>query len=1258
MIKVRDGYGKLIGSNYNGNIAHVLLSNGGNLQYAVGSTASTLVQRNTSGQIESSVASTVAPFVISSTKVNANLNADLLDGFQATGLFQSLTSAADKNLYIKIGNTEKEVSLLYASYLGGVTKEGLFTELTNVNDSTNPNSIKVTIGGTTKYLKIAYSDLASKVVCSSSTNNVDRPIVVTNKSNEVYYSTKVTLNYSTGNVTAPTFTGALIGNADTATTASKLSTVSKTAWGQTYWTSGGVPTSISGDMTGVGNINMIGDIDIKIADSDKFVIFDYDGDKTAGGSWRIGVLGSGSGDANYFVVQSGTSTASATSWNNAIRIDQNTYDAVFAGQLTAKNFVSGDGINDFTAGTVKLDVLNIPTSNGDTTFGPGSNGQVLKSNGTTVYWASDNNSNSWRNIKVNGTQIAGTGTGTYSVDYLSGDGINVTGVAGTSTTKNNTIIITNTGVRSVTLGTGDNVNKLAVNTGGTTTYLTIPYATHSTHLIGGSQGSIPYQLAADTTTFLAAPTTNGYVLKYNTTDKKPYWAADSDTKVTQTNTTGNADYRVLFSATADDTTRTEDARKSTNLKFNPSSGLLTAGGFVKSGSSDSYVLLGGGGHKALSELGGAISQVYIWGQPFNGTANVDGKLTSNVSAHPNIQLNSSVAECSQYFDSSETGYGWAIGTGTWGVNGFGIGEYKNKNTCYLTILQNGNVGIGSINPGQKLVVEGAGIFRNTNTTTFASNGITIGAGDAPERYITCYGKTGTSYINLGYDNGTNNCGELSFDFVSGESAENRVGLGLFGGANLFSLYANRATLKSSLELWLTGNSWNEGIRMHAASNGWSGIVFCDSNNTSNSGTSTNTWSIHNNEGSFYINKNDSSGTTDQLLCNVSGNWGFGINTPANQLHINLNTTLAKDVNYHLDRSIAEVGIPAAGVIYYSSDMTSALGNYKSFIGSAYNTQNDSWWNLISVRHRNGGSDGNKFGMYICASLNTDNNDLCWNKQKNGTWIGERTILDSANYGGYIYPSGYAMNEHIIDATGLNQDTWYPVTINVDTAKFALIEVVMSLWSWSKPYWSTHNGGFYVHKVWYTTGNGWGTTNGPRRLIIHSDSLWCNSDPVRGIGQMTQSSNEYFYVRGGGKYVVRVSHSCTPYLHTSTYSVSDQSVGPTTSTPAGIGAFASSYSFYAPAFYANSDINLKTNIQAITNSNNIPELKEFDWKKDGSHSYGLIAQELEEMGYSELVELNGEYKTVNYSAALSLIVGKLQVKIKELEKQIETLKNKN
>lgn len=42
------------------------------------------------------------------------------------------------------------------------------------------------------------------------------------------------------------------GNAKSAL---KLTTVSKTAWGQTFWTSGGVPTSISGDMSSVGDIS-------------------------------------------------------------------------------------------------------------------------------------------------------------------------------------------------------------------------------------------------------------------------------------------------------------------------------------------------------------------------------------------------------------------------------------------------------------------------------------------------------------------------------------------------------------------------------------------------------------------------------------------------------------------------------------------------------------------------------------------------------------------------------------------------------------------------------------------------------------------------------------------------------------------------------------------------------------------------------------------------------------------------------------------
>lgn len=51
MIKVKDGYGKLIGTTYQGSAAQVLLSNGGNLELSSETKANTLVQRNASQHI-------------------------------------------------------------------------------------------------------------------------------------------------------------------------------------------------------------------------------------------------------------------------------------------------------------------------------------------------------------------------------------------------------------------------------------------------------------------------------------------------------------------------------------------------------------------------------------------------------------------------------------------------------------------------------------------------------------------------------------------------------------------------------------------------------------------------------------------------------------------------------------------------------------------------------------------------------------------------------------------------------------------------------------------------------------------------------------------------------------------------------------------------------------------------------------------------------------------------------------------------------
>ena len=59
------------------------------------------------GVISSGVATGTAPFTIASTTVNTNLNADLLDGVHASGLFTAFSNAGSQTTSITIGGTTK-----------------------------------------------------------------------------------------------------------------------------------------------------------------------------------------------------------------------------------------------------------------------------------------------------------------------------------------------------------------------------------------------------------------------------------------------------------------------------------------------------------------------------------------------------------------------------------------------------------------------------------------------------------------------------------------------------------------------------------------------------------------------------------------------------------------------------------------------------------------------------------------------------------------------------------------------------------------------------------------------------------------------------------------------------------------------------------------------------------------------------------------------------------------------------------------------
>jgi len=75
----------------------------------------------------------------------------------------------------------------------------------------------------------------------------------------------------------------------------------------------------------------------------------------------------------------------------------------------------------------------------------------------------------------------------------------------------------------------------------------------------------------------------------------------------------------------------------------------------------------------------------------------------------------------------------------------------------------------------------------------------------------------------------------------------------------------------------------------------------------------------------------------------------------------------------------------------------------SFIGS-YNNTDGIWYNTISVRHRNGQTDGTGYGMQIRSRL-TANDSLSWRQQNNNVWTGWQTLLDTENVKDYVIEAG-------------------------------------------------------------------------------------------------------------------------------------------------------------------------------------------------------------------------------------------------------------
>ncbi len=153
------------------------------------------------------------------------------------------------------------------------------------------------------------------------------------------------------------------------------------------------------------------------------------------------------------------------------------------------------------------------------------------------------------------------------------------------------------------------------------------------------------------------------------------------------------------------------------------------------------------------------------------------------------------------------------------------------------------------------------------------------------------------------------------------------------------------------------------------------------------------------------------------------------------------------------------------------------------------------------------------------------------------------LLDGFHYGSF---EGRFLT--VIDATKLDNNTWYPVTMAIGNSVQVRIRIEGRT---SAPAsWNSRSDKAMAIVLDYTVnGSFWGWTGAKR--VVHQWLVGAGavSNAVCGLGQLANSSNEYVFVRGGAVYNFYLSRAITPVLRTSAYTSNSQTVQPTTTQPA-------------------------------------------------------------------------------------------------------------
>lgn len=140
---------------------------------------------------------------------------------------------------------------------------------------------------------------------------------------------------------------------------------------------------------------------------------------------------------------------------------------------------------------------------------------------------------------------------------------------------------------------------------------------------------------------------------------------------------------------------------------------------------------------------------------------------------------------------------------------------------------------------------------------------------------------------------------------------------------------------------------------------------------------------------------------------------------------------------------------SSGQITTDKKFVDLLPTMRSYMGTYnYKTESiDQWYDLISVRHRNGYGDGSGWGMMIFAPL--FGGDLQWNLNTNkDKWQGFRCILDSSNFADFAAKRSHThdmiVNNSKLIAGNNNVAQWCRLGTLTSFENFST--TVISVWS--------------------------------------------------------------------------------------------------------------------------------------------------------------------------------------------------------------------